>query len=233
MEPISAGAVIALANASIKLAQAAGLVHDEARELARDTNAKVTALLEQDFNVALSMLEASAHAIDEERQHALLAKAVDKFEDAEATGGLNEHLRGFSAAMCAALSIRLRSDGEEARLWVRRAVEHYDRALRRIYQQAETAVKANADAAKVDRWSAVAGPITGIAARSVMSRRAVVESQRVPSHALMTAINDAARDVHVLAAELGLDTDARATSVEVARSMKGARVLEARLVENG
>lgn len=139
MEPVMI--FLGVVNTSVTLAKAFGVITTEADRLAAQTHGDVRAILEKDFKSALSALrvaEVSTSAVARERAS---ADAAREFRLAESQDRLQRHHRGFAAAVCAALSAR-EGDAGAARHWTKKAIDHYDAALRGIYRRAEDAARA-------------------------------------------------------------------------------------------
>lgn len=132
---------LGLVRTGTTVARACGLITTEADRLLAQTHGEIRAILENDFKSARSALEVARASTSDSARERALKEAAAEFRRAESQDRLYHHHRGFAAAVNAALAAR-EGDSGAALHWTRRAVDHYDAALRGIYRRAEDAARA-------------------------------------------------------------------------------------------
>lgn len=133
MEPVMI--FLGVLSTSVSLAKSFGVITTEADRLVIQTHGDVLAILEKDFKSGLSALrvaQVSTSAVARERAS---ADAAREFGLAESQDQLQPHYR------CCGLRRFVPREGDlgASGHWTKKAVDHYDAALRGIYRRAQEA----------------------------------------------------------------------------------------------
>jgi hypothetical protein len=228
MSPAVAMALSAVSQAKslIALAQALGWVRSSTARSLEAIDGQLRLALEAPLHEGLDRLELAAKLDNVGRQQELLKEAQSKLHDVAARPGMPANVVALACVTCASLA-RIQNDQKEARIWVIRALDAYDRCLLEAHRDASKAALMNVG----ERVAPAPAPLPKAIVSRVKRRAGILRAcMRESSESVQSltvrvhAINAEVSEAHAFAADLGVALDGRCREVTV-RTFKAVVVL--------
>ncbi|WP_157692919.1 hypothetical protein [Pedococcus dokdonensis] len=228
MSPAVALALSAVSQAKslVALAQALGWVRSSTARSLEAIDGQLRLALEAPLHEGLDRIELAARLDNATRQQELLTEAQSKLHDVAARPGMPATVVALACVTCASLA-QIRNNPEEARIWVARALDAYDRCLQEAHRDASKAALMNVG----ETVSGAPAPFPRAIASRVKRRVGILrESMRESSESVrsltirINEINAEVSEAHAFAADLGVALDGRCREVTL-RTFKALIVL--------